>query len=106
MATNDGTGFYFLGGTFTLQLATDSSGNIVQWNIYGWDGYPGSGHAIWTNNSYDMSSQMNEGGNSNDPGTWTSNASPVPEPCSIALALTGVGALVARRRKKSLIATK
>jgi hypothetical protein len=89
-----------------FELGTNSSGSIVNWYIQAEPNDGGNSRTMQTSPSWDVTSLPPTGtfhfevdGN---PGTWTTQASPVPEPCSIALALTGVGAVVARRRKKAL----
>ena len=94
-------------GIFKFSLATDSSGNISQWSVDIWNGAIQGGYReIYTtqnaNYTEDMTASFTTDAEVSNPGTWTKQPSPVPEPCSISLALTGVGALVARRRKKAL----
>lgn len=87
----------------TFQIATDASGNIIQWNVSLGNGPPS---AVFTRN-YPVSVEdagifgIQEGAISNDPGAWSVSTT-VPEPATLVLAGAGLAALTFRRTLRPL----
>lgn len=101
---------YTLGGPSNLtigyfSLATDASGNIVQWSVEGYTSTQGGGRYVSTSNTStytrDEGADFNLGYNVNSPGSWS--VQPVPEPCTLALAGIGSAVAVVRARKRKNI---
>jgi hypothetical protein len=92
-----------------LALATDSNGNITQWQVIGYNAPGGNVSQFYdtafVNGSFqdsigDYTTGFSSASNMTDPGTWTTSnqPSPVPEPAT--LSLFGIGALAMGRQLK------
>jgi hypothetical protein len=91
--------------TFSLEITTDSSGNIIQWylGVNSGASYVGTKYYWSSINGMviaDSGSQTSWGFNMDNPGTWSSNVVPTPEPCTLALAGAGVAFVIRLGRKK------